>query len=326
LRWASTSSAGAARDPRPRAARSPLRAARWPLRAALRAALRPLHLALALTLALAAALAGCNSLFFQPNRFAYVFPEQFGLTREDVSFASADGTQLSGWFLPAQGRSRGTVVFFHGNAANISNHLLAVRWLPRAGYAVLLFDYRGYGNSQGAPSRAGLVQDGVAAIRYARSRADVDPRRLVVFGQSLGGAVAISALARAGTDGVGALVIEAGFGSYREEARRLMNEHWYLWPLQYPVAYLFISDELRPFDDLPALAAVPLLVIHSREDSTVPFANGEELIAAFPGPDKTFWEETHGSHIATFIADNSPWRARLVAYLDGKLGPLPAAP
>ena len=161
------------------------------------------------------ALGSCDAVFFQPNSRFYHEPPQFGLRFEGVRFSSADGTQLHAWFLPGSAPVRGTIVFFHGNAANISNHLYAVRWLPPAGYSVLLFDYRGYGESEGFPDRASAIADGVAAIRYARGRTDVDPRRLVVYGQSLGAALAMSALAEAGTEGVRALVAESAFRSYR---------------------------------------------------------------------------------------------------------------
>ncbi len=289
---------------------------------------RALGLALALGVALAGALGGCNGLFFQPNRVLYYLPERFDLQSEDVFFKSTDGTPLTAWFLPARGTPRGTIVYFHGNGANITNHLAFVRWLPPAGYSVFLFDYRGYGASEGEPSRAGLIEDGSAALALVRARPDVDPQRLVVFAQSLGAAVAIGALARTGTQGVRALVIEGGFGSYRREARRFMNEHWFTWPFQYPAAWLFISDEPRPIDDLPRLAGVPLLVIASTGDQTVPIENGRELYAAFPGADKTFWEVPGLPHVATFVRDEGPWRARLLRYLDEKLAPPspPAAP
>jgi hypothetical protein len=266
-------------------------------------------------------LAGCNSVFFQPNRIGYTFPQQFGLEARDVHFASADGTRLTAWFLPAQGPSRGTVVFFHGNAANITNHLPVVRWLPSAGYAVFLFDYRGYGLSEGQPTRTGVIADGVAALDHVRARPDVDAQRLVVYGQSLGGAVAIGALARAGTDGVRALVVEGAFGSYREVARRVLNRVWLTWPIQYPAAWLLFSDDLRPYEDLPALAHLPFLVVHSRADGTVPFAAGEALYAAFPGPDKTLWAPEDGRHGDTFLRDDSPWRAQLLDYLAQRLDP-----
>lgn len=278
---------------------------------------------LALLLAAGLGLAGCNSLFYYPDKRLYYLPSHFGLWSEDVYFKSGDGTQLTGWFLPARGTPRGTIIHFHGNAANISNHLYAVRWLPEAGFSVFLFDYRGYGVSGGTPSRKGLIADGVAAIDYVRSRPDVDPERLVVYGQSLGGAVAISALARAGTKGVRALVVEGAFHSYREVARMVMNETWLLWPFQYPVAYLAFSDDFRPLDDLPRVADVPFLVIHGEADRTVPLAAGKALYDGFPGKDKQMWVIPGAHHMQIFSSDGSPWRARLVRYLDEKLGPMP---
>ncbi|HEX7926650.1 MAG TPA: alpha/beta hydrolase, partial [bacterium] len=114
-----------------------------------------------LLLGLLMTLISCDGIFFQPDSERYLTPEQYGLWHEPVRFRSQDGTVLAGWFLPAQTPGRaplGTVIHFHGNAANISNHLYAVRWLPKAGYNVLLFDYRGYGDSAGSPTRAGVIE------------------------------------------------------------------------------------------------------------------------------------------------------------------------
>jgi hypothetical protein len=279
----------------------------WPARLAL-SALIPLMLI------------SCDRLIFQPDRLRYLTPEQYGLWHETVRFRSADGTILNGWFLPARGRVLGTVVHFHGNAANITNHLYEVRWLPEAGYAVLMFDYRGYGDSAGSASRAGAVADGVAALQYVRGRKDVDPQRLVVFGQSLGGALAISALERAGTEGVRALVVEGAFLSYRDVVRRIVADGWLTWIFQYPVAYGFFSDEYSPADSLKALSAVPLLVIHGEADRTIPIGAGRALYDAFPGPEKEFWSIPGAGHLEVFGAPGSPWRDRLLAYLGKRLG------
>ena len=268
-------------------------------------------------------LAGCDNMFFQPDHRQYLTPEQFGLWHEEVRFRSAGGTRLSGWFLPAKGRALGTIIHFHGNAANISNHLYAVRWLPDAGYNVFMFDYSGYGESEGSASRKAAVADGVAAIEYVRQRQDVDAGRLVVYGQSLGGALAVSALARAGTQGVAALVIEGGFLSYPQTVRLILKHTWFSWPFQYPVAYLFFSDELDPAQDLSKIAAVPLLVVHGTADQVVPIEAGRALYNAFPGPDKAFWPIPDVGHIEAFSNPGSPWREPLLQYLSQKLGPLP---
>ncbi len=265
-------------------------------------------------------LSACDGMFFQPDSRVYRTPEQDGLWHEQVRFRSADGTMLNGWFLPAKRRMLGTVVHFHGNAANISNHLLEVRWLPEAGYAVLMFDYRGYGDSEGSPTRAGAMADGVAALNYARSRSDVDPQRLVVFGQSLGGALAISALQQAGTQGVRALVVEGTFLSYRDVVRRILADGWLTWIFQYPVAFVFFSDAYSPADALKALAGLPFLVIHGEADRTIPYEAGRELYEAFPGKDKEFWRVPGAGHLQIFGTPGSPWRDQLLAYLAKRLG------
>ncbi len=274
-------------------------------------------------MALAAALwlGGCNGTFFQPDNRRYFTPDEFDLWHEEVEFKSADGTRISGWFLPGREPVLGTVIHFHGNAANISNHIYAVRWLPPAGYSVLLFDYRGYGASEGSVSREGAIADGVAAINYARGRGDVDASRLIVYGQSLGGALAVNALARAGTRGVRALVVEGGFASYTEVVRLIMDDTWFLWPFQYPVAYFFFTDHMSPEDALPELAQLPLLVVHGEADQTVPFEAGKQLFDAFPGKDKTLWAIPQLGHMAIFSGEGSPWRNRLLDYLDEKVKP-----
>jgi hypothetical protein len=133
-------------------------------------------------LLLSLCLAGCTSVFFQPSSTLFATPGQYGLDYERVEFNAADGTPLFAWFLPARGAPRGTVLFLHGNAENISTHFASVAWMPAAGFNVLAFDYRGYGASQGRPTLSGVQLDIDAAMRVLLGRADVDPQRIVVFG------------------------------------------------------------------------------------------------------------------------------------------------
>ena len=272
-------------------------------------------------------LSGCNWMFYQPDQYFYFDPAQFDLWHEEVTFDSLDGTQLSGWFLPAKGKqARGTVVLFHGNGANISNHVAGIRWLPHQGFSVFLFDYRGYGISKGQPSRRGLVEDGAAAINYVRGRKDVDKTKLLIYGQSLGGALAFNSLALAGTEGVRALVVEGAFASYKEVVRLIMSNTWFLWTFQYPVAYLGFSDGDHPLEVMDQLSQVPLLVIHGEMDNTVPLEAGKQLFEAFPGTDKEFWPIPHAAHQDIFSARGSPWRGKLMQYFQAKLPPVPLAP
>ena len=240
-----------------------------------------LALAFAVVVLVALLLAGCvERMFFYPDSAQYARPEQYGLQHEDVFVTAADGSRLHGWWLPAKGAALGSVLHLHGNAANIGNHLPLVAWLPAAGFNVLMLDYRGFGRSQGRPTLDGVVDDAAAALAYLRTRPGVDGGRLVVLGQSLGGATALRLLAR-DSAGVRLAVIEAAFASYRGIARDAAMQSVVLAPLV-PIA----APMLPPASDDPvaALASlrVPLLIVHGTADEVIPFRHGEQLAAAAP--------------------------------------------
>ncbi|MDH5753334.1 MAG: alpha/beta hydrolase [Deltaproteobacteria bacterium] len=267
-------------------------------------------------------LGGCNSLFFQPDSHRYFKPEQFGLWHEEFRIPGPAGDELHGWHLPARGVQKGTVIHFHGNGANITNHLYSVRWLPYSGYSVFMFDYRGYGESPGGPSRQGLIDDGAALIEYVRSLPQGTPGRIIVYGQSLGGAIAVASLAQAGTKDISGLVLEGAFHSYREVVRLILGRSWITWTFQYPVAYLLFNDDYRPLDYLPHIKDMSLLVVHGGKDRTVPIETGRKLYEGFPGEHKRFWEVPGADHLGIFSPENSPWREGLLEWMDEQVGPL----
>ena len=217
-------------------------------------------------------LGGCvEPMFFQPDHVRYETPDALGLRYEAVRFASSDGTMLSGWFIPAVGRAdprqaKGTVIHFHGNAQNMSSHWRFVAWLPRQDYNVFVFDYRGYGDSEGKPSAGGLFKDSRSAIAYVRSRADVDPTRLLVFGQSLGGTNAIAAVGSGQREGVRAVAIESTFYSYSSIADDKLKG-----------AGLLVGDTFAASKYVAAVAPVPLLFIHGTNDAVIPFSHSQRL-------------------------------------------------
>lgn len=219
-------------------------------------------------------LGGCvESMFYYPDRVRYETPDALGLRYEAVRFRSTDGTSLSGWFIPAVAsadprRAKGTVIHFHGNAQNMSSHWRFVAWLPKQGYNVFVFDYRGYGESEGKPEPRGLFEDSVSAIAYVRSRADVDPARLLVFGQSLGGANAIAAVGSGQRDGVRAVAIESTFYSYSSIASEKLSG-----------AGLLVGDTYAASKYVAAIAPTPLLFIHGTSDAVIPLSHSQRLFA-----------------------------------------------
>jgi pimeloyl-ACP methyl ester carboxylesterase len=238
------------------------------------------------------ALAGCSSVFYQPTRYEYVDRTQLHPVPEEISFASEDGTQLHGWLFHAE-HPKGTIVHFHGNAQNLSAHFRFLRHAVVAGYDHFIFDYRGYGQSAGKPEPLGVVADGRAALRWARARTPAAP--LIVFGQSLGGAIALRTLSDLnGEVPVRLLVLDSTFMNYRSAARRVLAQTWLTWPLQ-PVAWAVVDNAGAPPADLRGLKVGRAIVVHGRADRVVPYVLGQRVFEALPEP-KEMWEVPGGVH------------------------------
>lgn len=263
-------------------------------------------------------LSACTNMLFYPDKEFIQTPSNLGISYEDINFKSSDGTSLHGWFLPAKGNVSGSVLFVHGNAENISTHIASVYWLPEQGYNVFLFDYRGYGLSKGSPSLEGIVMDFEAALELLLRREEVNTGKIIVFGQSLGGAIAVYSTATSRNNHVvQALIVESAFASYRDIARDKFASFILTWPLQWPLAYLF-PDDFSPVNVVKDLSPIPLLVIHGDADQIVPLKHGKALYNAAEKP-KEFWIIPHGSHMSAFRSTAN--RKKLLEYLE-KLEPL----
>ncbi len=256
-------------------------------------------------------LGACTGFFFQPMREHVVDPKQIGFTYRDIEFAASDGTGLHGWLFPAEGDHLGSVLFLHGNAENISTHFANVAWLAKAGFDVFAFDYRGYGRSAGSPDLEGMHLDTAAALETLLSLPETDPDRVMVVGQSLGGAIALTAIARSPyKNRLKALVVEGAFSDYRRIAREKLAAFWLTWPLQWPIS-LAIDDRWRPIEAAAALAPLPLLVIQDEDDQVVPPAHGQALYDA-ASPPKYLWRLPATGHIQAFTTLET--QKRLVAF------------
>jgi fermentation-respiration switch protein FrsA (DUF1100 family) len=257
-------------------------------------------------------LAGCNGMFFFPYRTQVRSPDQLGLKYEDVYFPARDGTRLHAWFLPGTARVQGTILFLHGNAENISTHIMSVQWLPAQGFNVFLPDYRGYGASAGEPSVEGVQDDVDSALRTLLARPDVEPDRLVVFGQSLGGAIAIYNVAHSPSRRhIRGLAVESAFSSYRGIAREKLGAFWLTWPLQYPLSWL-VSDRYSPADAVAEISPIPLIIIQGDHDPIVTVGHARRLYELAREP-KELWVVPGSGHIQAFR--NQTYRDRFVAWL-----------
>ena len=269
-----------------------------------------------LTLGLTLLLTACaNSLFYYPSHKLTPDPVLESLQVDDLYFPSADGTRLHGEFLHAVGAAKATIVHFHGNAENITTHVRYVDWLPAQGYNVLEFDYRGYGQSAGSPSREGVYQDSMAAVRYAGSRPDVDRHKLILLGQSLGAAQAITVAGSGQFPELKAVIAESGFSAYGRITREKALDIPVLGYLIWPFTPLLVSSGHAPEDVVGRIAPIPLLLIHGRLDPVVPYRHADILYAAAHSP-KLLWTIETGGHTEAFGRFRPVAGRRLLKFLD----------
>ncbi|MDP8237204.1 MAG: alpha/beta hydrolase [Candidatus Erginobacter occultus] len=211
---------------------------------------------------------------YYPIRGLEATPGEAGMAYEDVFLNPGDGVRIHGWWVPAEA-DRGTVLFCHGNAGNISHRLESIAVFHRLGLNVLIFDYRGFGRSEGSPDEEGTYLDAEAAYRHLREEKGIDPERIVIFGRSLGGAVAIELALRARA---GALVAESTFTSAVEMGKLIFP----FLPIRLLIRNRY--DSLAKVGELQ----LPSLFIHSPGDELVPFEMGERLFQTAAEPKEFF--------------------------------------
>lgn len=212
-----------------------------------------------------------NGLLYFPSRSFYATPDVVGLKHEDVAFEAEDGTRLHGWWIRSPRQPAiAHVLLAHGNAGNIGDRVLHAKLLTDAGLDVFLFDYRGYGRSEGRPNEEGTYRDARAARQALVRQPGVDGTRIVYLGESIGGAVALALAVEAPPMG---LVLQSAFTSVKDMGR-----------LHYPFIPMAVVPDAYP--SLRRLAGLrsPLLVIHGDRDDIVPVGHGRTLFEAAPPP------------------------------------------
>lgn len=276
-----------------------------------------------LLLLLCSGLSGCTSVFLHPDRVQYLPNRPLGTPAEDVEIEAPDGERLHALYLPAQGAPRATLLYLHGNAENLSSHVHAVSWLPAKGYSVLALDYRGFGRSQGEASIASVHEDAEAALGWLAARDVGTTGPLIVYGQSLGGSVAIRLVAGAATrERIAAVIADSAFSSYRGIAREKLAQLWLTWPLQWPLAWL-ISDRYSAIERVAGVSPIPLLLIHGGQDAVVDASHSRRLYSAAHLP-KDFWLIPDGRHTDAMRRDTQ--RERFLEFLSAVTSRFPAKP
>jgi fermentation-respiration switch protein FrsA (DUF1100 family) len=252
----------------------------------------------AMLFAAVATTSACTGLPFHPVKEVTRTPAAIGLAYEDLLLDTADGERIAAWFIPAAAGPRpqraGTLLFFHGNAGNMSHRLESIRIFHELGLDTFIIDYRGFGGSTGKASVKGTLQDARAAWDWLREHKGRSPEDLVIFGRSLGGGVAADLAAEVRPS---ALILESTFTSLYDVAKD--------WFPNLPVG-LFLPQDYDTPGRLAGLR-VPLLTAHSPEDEVVSFRLGKALYESYSGP-KTFLK-MRGSH-------NNGFRESGTAYTD----------
>ena len=255
-------------------------------------------------------LGGCTNLIFQPTRHIVITPDAISVEYEDVYLKANDGVMLHGWRLYSDRPATGTILFFHGNGENISTHMANVYWLVDKGYDVLLFDYRGYGKSQGTPDLDLIVQDAQDMIGYAVAHTQADAE-LVVMGHSFGASLSIYAVAHSRYKSrISALVSIAAFSDYHDVAQDALARSWLFWLFQWPLSFT-IDDSYSPLESVADVSPVPLLLMHSRSDEMIDYYHVQALFDAAVEPKKLI--TITGDHNHVFNLQSN--RELLLGYL-----------
>lgn len=249
-----------------------------------------------------------KGIVFFPDPHLIGTPRDFNLDYADAWFDTADGIRLHGWWVPLPGAP--TLLWFHGNAGNISHRLENLALLLRlVQVQVFIFDYREYGRSQGQITRAGTFLDAAAAYRYVTTDLAVPPGELILFGRSLGSALALDQAVR---QPARSLILESAFTSSKDMLALYMPFLGFLLPQGPPYDSLGLISRLK----------IPVLIIHGERDEVIPLSMGQRLFAAAPEP-KELYIIPRAMHNDTYIVGGPAYFDRLRRFCHGPAAPAP---
>jgi hypothetical protein len=233
-----------------------------------------------------------STFLYRPLREVVNTPEDIGIEFENVTLETADGVKLNSWYIPAKDAVM-TMLFCHGNGGNMMHRLDSINLFNKLGLNCFIFDYRGYGQSEGKTTEQGTYTDAMAAYKWLTETKKISPEEIIIFGRSLGGSVAAYVAERMK---VRALVIESCFTSYVDMGKKLYPYMPVRWFARFNYDTIGYLKKVRN----------PVMIIHSRNDEIIPFEFGLELYDA-AGEPKEF-VEIGGSHNDGFLVSDEIYR------------------
>lgn len=234
-----------------------------------------------------------STLLFYPDKHYYQQAEDLGLKASNIVIETHDGEQLVNWYLDDIEQAKASILFLHGNGENISTHINSVGWLTRHGYKVFLLDYRGYGQSSGVSTLASALSDIEDAHQWLSENESLP---LIIFGQSMGGALAITYTANAKPElsPIQAVITESAPADWPQIAREAMRKSPLTWLLQIP-AFL-LPGQYDAENHIGLVKDADILLMHSPQDGVVPYHHAQQLLDNAPADTRIL--QTQGGHIA----------------------------
>ncbi|MCY7332217.1 MAG: alpha/beta hydrolase [Pseudanabaena sp. CAN_BIN31] len=253
---------------------------------------------------------GQSNLVYMPSKDVIETPETVGIKFTNVQIKTKDNVNLTAWFVPAKDNDRigkGVILFCHGNGGNISNRVSYLPIFKELGLATFLFDYRGYGKSEGSPTESGTYSDVEAAWQYLTQEKQIPPQKIIIYGESLGGAIA-SYIAQTTSlqdlqNTAGGLILASTFTSISDRA----SELYPFLPIRWLSRFSYNS-----IDRLPTIK-IPVLIIHSTDDEIIPFNHGDRNFQAANQPKKLV--KLRGDHNGGFLDSLETYRAGLNKFI-----------
>jgi len=239
-----------------------------------------------------------HSKVYRPRNNFIAFPSDYGIDFEDIKFSSQDQVLLNGWFV--KGTSGRVILFFHGNFGNISLRMDIIRELHLLGYNIFIFDYRGFGRSNGIPSEEGLYNDALGAYDYLKDKGYKN-NDIILFGRSLGGAVAIFLASI--IENFRGLIVDSSFSSSQDLSYDLFG---------FKLPRFIISNRLESIKRIKDIK-IPKLIIHSENDNLIPLHHGERLFKMASEP-KEFLK-IKGSHNSCILDSKDIYIAGIKVFL-----------